>query len=190
MGLQAVKKQAASSVLLVGLKPLGLEIAKNLVLSGLKRLTILDEDIIADPDEHFFMSNLKGNKITDCLFKIKQLNPYMLVDHVETLPDVSAYSVVISTLPYLQSREISQSCHDSKVKFIYAETKGVSGIYFADLGLHTINDDNGEEPFEGIVKSISCAQQGLVTLLDGIKHPYQDGDYVVFSKVQGMELIE
>lgn len=50
MGLEAVKKQASSSVLLIGLKPLGLEIAKNLVLSGLKRLTILDEDIIKGHD--------------------------------------------------------------------------------------------------------------------------------------------
>lgn len=41
MGIEAVKKQAESSVLLVGIKPLGLEIAKNLVLSGLKKLTIL-----------------------------------------------------------------------------------------------------------------------------------------------------
>ncbi len=36
MGIEAVKKQAASKVILVGLKTLGLEIAKNLVLSGLK----------------------------------------------------------------------------------------------------------------------------------------------------------
>lgn len=36
MGIEAVKKQAESKVILVGLKTLGLEIAKNLVLSGLK----------------------------------------------------------------------------------------------------------------------------------------------------------
>ena len=42
MGIEAVKKQAESSVLLIGFKPLGLEIAKNLVLSGLKKLTIVD----------------------------------------------------------------------------------------------------------------------------------------------------
>jgi hypothetical protein len=136
------------------------------------------------------MSNLKGGKISDCLFKIKELNPYMLVDHVHTIPDVSHYSVVISTLPYFQSHEISLLCRESNVKFIYAETKGVSGIYFADLGLHTINDNNGEEPFEGIIKSISCEEEGLVTLLEGMKHPYQDGDYIVFSRVEGMEQVE
>jgi hypothetical protein len=26
-------------------------------------------------------------------------------------------------------------------------------------------------------------------LLEGVKHPYEDGDYIVLSKVEGMELI-
>lgn len=30
----------------------------------------------------------------------------------------------------------------------------------------------------------------MVTLLDGVKHPYQDGDYVVINLVQGMETIQ
>jgi molybdopterin/thiamine biosynthesis adenylyltransferase len=42
MGLDSVKRQFQSSVLLVGLSPLGIETAKNLVLSGLKKLTIVD----------------------------------------------------------------------------------------------------------------------------------------------------
>jgi len=41
MGVEAVKKQSEAKVMLVGLKSLGLEIAKNLVLSGLKKLTIV-----------------------------------------------------------------------------------------------------------------------------------------------------
>jgi hypothetical protein len=38
-----------------------------------------------------------------------------------------------------------------------------------------------------MIKNISNEEEGLVTLLDGVKHPYQDGDYVVLSKVVGME---
>ena len=29
-----------------------------------------------------------------------------------------------------------------------------------------------------------------MTLLDGVKHPYEDGDYIVINKVEGMEKIE
>lgn len=38
-----------------------------------------------------------------------------------------------------------------------------------------------------IIKDITNEEEGLVTLLDGVKHPYQDGDYVVLSRVEGME---
>lgn len=36
-----------------------------------------------------------------------------------------------------------------------------------------------------MIKNIS--EDGVVTLLDGIKHPYEDGDYIVLQKVEGMQ---
>jgi molybdopterin/thiamine biosynthesis adenylyltransferase len=89
MGIEAVKKQSESKVLLIGLKSLGLEIAKNLVLSGLKQLTIVEkEKLIKGSEEHFYMSDLKGKNISECLFKIKELNPYMLVNHSSEIPQL------------------------------------------------------------------------------------------------------
>jgi len=43
------------------------------------------------------MSNMKTSALKDCIFKIKELNPYMLVEHVNSLPPLEGYSVVIST---------------------------------------------------------------------------------------------
>lgn len=37
-----------------------------------------------------------------------------------------------------------------------------------------------------MIKNITNEEEGLVTLLDGLKHPYQDGDYIVLSRVEGM----
>ena len=72
MGLEAVKKQSSSNVLLVGLKSLGLEIAKNLILSGLQKLTIVEDSVLeSGAEEHFYMSDLKGKKIQECIFKLK-----------------------------------------------------------------------------------------------------------------------
>lgn len=42
MGIDAVAKQSVSSVFLSGLGPVGVEIAKNIVLSGVKRFTLHD----------------------------------------------------------------------------------------------------------------------------------------------------
>lgn len=79
----------------------------------------------------------------------------MLIDYSETVPELEKYSIVVSTRNYEFSRQVAEKARKENVKFIYTETKGVSGIYFADLGEHQVNDSNGEEPFEGIVKSIS-----------------------------------
>ena len=34
-----------------------------------------------------------------------------------------------------------------------------------------------------MIKNIECSENGLVTLLDGSKHPYEDGERVVISQV-------
>ena len=96
----------------------------------------------------------------------------MMIDHCETVPAIDKYSVVVSTANYDYSAELAAEVRKKGIRFIYAQTKGVSGIYFADLGLHEVNDSNGEEPFEGIIKNISNEEEGLVTLMDGVKHPY------------------
>lgn len=67
----------------------------------------------------------------------------MLVEHVESLPLLSEYSIVISTEDYEKSLELAELSRTSQTKFIWAETRGTSGIYFADLGEHEVNDDNG-----------------------------------------------
>lgn len=38
-----------------------------------------------------------------------------------------------------------------------------------------------------MVKNISNDEEGVVTLLDGLKHPYEDGDSVLINGVEGME---
>jgi len=57
MGIEAVAKQAESRILLIGLGPLGIEIAKNLVLAGCKELLLLDSDVCdyLDMSGQFFM---------------------------------------------------------------------------------------------------------------------------------------
>jgi molybdopterin/thiamine biosynthesis adenylyltransferase len=42
MGIEAVAKQAEAKVMIAGLGPLGVEIAKNIVLAGCKELILYD----------------------------------------------------------------------------------------------------------------------------------------------------
>ena len=56
MGHAAQRRMMESNVLLVGLKGLGVEIAKNIILAGVKSVTLYDPRAteIADLSSHFY----------------------------------------------------------------------------------------------------------------------------------------
>jgi len=48
---------------------------------------------------------------------------------------------------------------------------------FNDYGeTFEVIDKNGEDPVEVMIKNITNDEEGIVTLLEGVKHPYEDGD--------------
>ncbi len=57
LGHEAMKRMGASNVLIVGMKGLGVEIAKNIALAGVKSLAIYDPapTAIADLSSQFFL---------------------------------------------------------------------------------------------------------------------------------------
>lgn len=37
-----------------------------------------------------------------------------------------------------------------------------------------------------MIKHISIAEKAIVTLLPGVKHPYEDGELILLSEIEGM----
>ena len=67
-----------------------------------------------------------------------------------------------------------------------ADTYGLFGSIFCDFGTKfSVIDPTGETPLSGIVAGIN--DEGLVSALDETRHGLEDGDYVTFSEVEGME---
>lgn len=58
MGIEAVAKQAESRILIFGLGPIGVEIAKNIILAGCKELILVDDLFPTSEDlgGQFFLS--------------------------------------------------------------------------------------------------------------------------------------
>jgi len=50
MGLDAVRKQSKATIFISGLDHLGAEICKNIVLSGVKKITLHDECKVREED--------------------------------------------------------------------------------------------------------------------------------------------
>nr|XP_023026659.1 SUMO-activating enzyme subunit 1-like [Leptinotarsa decemlineata] len=50
-GIESQEKLRASNVLLIGIRALGSEIAKNILLSGINSLTILDDGVVTKEEQ-------------------------------------------------------------------------------------------------------------------------------------------
>ena len=84
MGLEAVSKQSKASILMFGLAGLGIEIAKNIVLSGCKRFTVCDDQVAEwkDLSGQFYLTEdeIGKGRVESCLYKLQDLNSYVRVD--------------------------------------------------------------------------------------------------------------
>lgn len=79
-------------------------------------------------------------------------------------------------------------CRKNNIKFIAVKSEGPFGYVFNDFGeKFEVLDKNGEEPVECFIENISNSEKGIVTLMKGQKHSYEDGDEVKIYKVKGME---
>ncbi|PKX99404.1 ubiquitin-activating enzyme E1 [Aspergillus novofumigatus IBT 16806] len=197
LGHEAMKRMGSSNVLVVGLKGLGVEIAKNIALAGVKSLTLYDPApvVISDLSSQFFLQPQEVGKPRAEVTapRVAELNSYVpvtvhkgsnLVDDLEQLKQYQA--VVLTTTPLKEQLAIADFCHKNGIYITITDTFGLFGYIFNDFGKNfTVGDATGEEPVSGIVADID--EDGLVSALDETRHGLEDGDYVTFTEVKGME---
>ncbi|ODV63952.1 E1 ubiquitin-activating protein UBA1 [Ascoidea rubescens DSM 1968] len=199
LGKDAMVKMQSSSVLIIGLKGLGVEIAKNIVLAGVKRLCLYDPEPsqVLDQSTQFFLSqssiDQKLPRDEASLVKLNELNSYVPVQVIHDLEfkTLSQFQVVIITSSVISLEKqvlINNFTHENDIKFISTDTRGLFGQVFTDFGnAFTVIDQTGEEPLSGIVSDIE--EDGSVTMLDDNRHGLEDGDYVKFSEILGSDSI-
>jgi len=93
LGHEAMKRMGASHVLIVGLKGLGVEIAKNIALAGVKSLALYDPApaTIADLSSQFFLrtEDIGQPRATVTAPRVGELNAYTPVSiHESTRSEV------------------------------------------------------------------------------------------------------
>ncbi len=100
-------------------------------------------------------------------------------------------TVVVTDSLYDEQLRINDITHGTSTHFISAEVRGLFGSVFNDFGPKFLcNDPTGEQPLTGMIVSIASEdEEGLVTTLDETRHGLEDGDYVAFTEVQGMEAL-
>ncbi|XP_072037790.1 LOW QUALITY PROTEIN: ubiquitin-like modifier-activating enzyme 6 [Amphiura filiformis] len=203
LGDSAMKQMAHSNVFLSGLGGLGVEIAKNVVLAGVRSLTVHDTKTATFKDlgTQFFLreEDVKAskNRAEASVSRLSELNPYVTVksstQELTADTDLTFLSefkcVIITEAPLSLQQKLDEYCRSQEppIKFIMADVYGVHSYAFCDFGDEfTIMDPNGEEPKESFIATITKENPGVVTSLDNRMHGFQDGDSVSFKEVQGM----
>ncbi|KAH7816151.1 putative Ubiquitin-like modifier-activating enzyme 1 C (Uba1C) [Monocercomonoides exilis] len=194
-GLDAMKKISHSSVIISGMNGTGVEIAKNVILSGVRVVAIHDTSLtqLTDLSSQFYLSesDVGKNRAQCCLHKLAELNEYVHVQAFTSQLDstlIKKYKVVVMVNAALDELvRVSTICRENSVKFISVDQAGLFGRIFVDCGDdHEVTDSDGERCQIVVVGGISKEKKARISMPEGETHPYADGDYVQFSLVEGM----
>ncbi|RVE45758.1 hypothetical protein evm_009606 [Chilo suppressalis] len=195
LGHDAMRRMASSDVLISGLGGVGVEIAKNVILGGVKSVTLHDEKncTVADLSSQFYLteSTIGQNRASASCEQLSELNRYVpTTAYIGPLTEEFLCKfrvVVLSGASWAEQERIAAITHANNVALIIADTRGLFSRVFCDFGPEfTVVDVTGENPVSAMVADITHDYEAVVTCLDDTRHGLEDGDYVTFSEVQGM----
>lgn len=133
--------------MLCGLSGFGAEIAKNIILSGIKSITFLDHRNLSDGDtcSQFLAqrSELGKNRAEASLLRAQALNRMVEItidtDRLDSKPDeffVNFDVVVVTETDTKTMVKVDNVCRMNGVKFFAGDVWGTFGYSFADLQEH------------------------------------------------------
>ena len=169
--------------------------AKNVILAGLKSITLHDRTQVAlrDLGSQFYLSeaDIGLNRAEACRDQLQGLNNAVPVSTstADLTPEfLSSFQVVVATqLSLAEATRIDDFCHSAGIAFIKADIRGVFASVFCDFGpAFEVFDVDGEEPHTGIVAGISPGNPTLVTTVEDERLEFQEGELVTFLEVVGM----
>lgn len=192
LGHEAMRRMASSSVLISGIGGLGVEIAKNVILAGVKSVTLHDQKVcsLADLSSQFYLTEqtLGKNRAEASCDHLSELNQYVpTTAYTGDLDEefLQKFRVVVLTdINETEQKRIAAITRKYNIALIIAVSRGLFGQIFCDFGNEfTVNDVNGANPLSAMIASITKDQEGVVTCLDEARHGFEDGDFVTFTEV-------
>ncbi|GFE55043.1 ubiquitin-activating enzyme E1 family protein [Babesia ovis] len=200
-GIEMMGKLQRLKVLILGMKGAGVEIAKNLALMGVEAICLVDDDTVERRDlgVNFFIrsADVGVKTVSDaCLHHLQDLNGNVniTVHHGPVTEElVISYDVVVCCdQTYDVLVNVSRVCRTNHMKkrvgFICADTFGMVGAVFVDFGPGFVCvDPSGKEINTAIISGISNEEKGVVYIHTEGNMPFQSGDIVTFSEVEGMD---
>ena len=199
-GMDTMSKIKNIKLIVIGLRGLGIEVCKNIILTGVNKVSIFDDNIckISDLSSNFYISEEDVNKKRrdeSCIENLRELNREINIDFFDSLDvmkkNIKDYNIMVITeiLDFQKISELNSLCRENKIKFIYASILGLSGFVFNDFGdEHIIINKTGDEPKSFFIKNITKEKEGKVTVNKDEESTslYEFSDNVIFKNIEGM----
>jgi ubiquitin-like 1-activating enzyme E1 A len=141
-----------ANILLIRIKALANEVAKNLVLAGVGSLTIIDHEPVTEQDlgAQFFVSDkdVGTNRAHAAAPEIQKLNPrvnlHVDTDDIRQKPDLQAFLspfdiVIAADFDFPTAWRINAATRMNNQAFYAAGAHGMYGYIFSDLVKHTFS---------------------------------------------------
>ena len=204
-GLEAMLKLVKMKVLIIGVKGVGIECAKNTTLAGVHTMGLYDpaETELKDLGSNFFLTadDIGTPRARACVPKVSELNGSVRVKEVPELTEavVAEYSAVVFTKgTQAEAIKWNEFCRSQPVPiyFLSCFTGGAVTSIFVDCGpKHIIKDRDGRNPIQKIVQGFETKEDEngklyyLIRYITPEGQPpenFPDDGLVEFSDVGGL----
>lgn len=199
-GEQYMPKISQLNIYVHGLRGLGVEAAKCLILSGVQSITIQDDSILQINDlgsnaychEEDVGQKARAAASIDLLRAVNSRVKVNLIEKQQiTESFLEQFDVVIFTDYYDKKKLLSynQFCRsrEKAIGFIYGGVLGLYGFVFVDFGKSFIvSEVNSEEPAKGWIEDIRKKDSDFLEVKLTYRHKQiNEGDYVRFDEIKG-----
>ncbi|KAI9040261.1 E1 ubiquitin-activating protein AOS1 [Aspergillus affinis] len=181
-GVPAQERIRSANILLITFKSLANEVAKNLVLAGIGKLTVIDHETVKEEDlgAQFFVTeeHIGQNRAQAAAPSIREMNPrvHLHIDtddvHTKQPEFFAGFDLIIATeLDYATYTTINAACRIANRPFYAAGLHGFYGFVFADLITHdfvieraksNVSSATQETPTRSIVNITTKKEQDKV----------------------------
>ena len=195
-GYNSMKKISDLNIFIYGLRGLGIEISKNIILIGPHKVTLFDDKIIEinDLGTNYYINEKDIGKKRDetIISKIKMLNNYVICDILKDnniIAHIKEFDVVIISeiIEFNILMNINKICRDNKIGFIYCLSLGLSFYCFVDYNEHIIKDLYNTEKKNYFIKDIIKGEKTKIIIENDLDNfELNENDYIIFKELKGM----
>jgi ubiquitin-activating enzyme E1 len=203
-GTDAMKSMRLTHILIKGTSGLAIEIAKNLILSGIN-VTLADvkkQITLEMISSNYFLNEQDIGKSNDIIIpRIAELNPNVQVSFKELDNNhnckyeyenlnIIEYDIIIAVSQNLHYEKFNNlNIHFKNIKYILCDSYGLFGSIFCDFGSNfIINDVDGEELKSGVINNISFKNNKII--VETVEpHNLTSDDIIMFDDIKKEQII-